>query len=115
MRIIITLMEVALAALAVVGLHSLLCEIFERVLIPRDCRLTAAVFLYHREDVERLDILLSEAWRHTVRRRGMPPVLLIDAAILPHLTDADGEVLPAYREPIERYGALCVVLEVRGE
>lgn len=113
MQIIVTVMEVVLAALAVVGLYSLLCELFERVLIPRDCRLTAAVFLYHREDVERLDILLAEARRHTARRRGMPPVLLIDTALLPQITDAHGEVLPELAEVIERYGALCVVLEIR--
>ena len=110
----ITVLEVGLAALAVVGMYTLLCELHEKVLLPRDGRLTAAVFLYEREDVERLDILLAEARRHSARRRGMPPVLLVDAALLSQITDSEGEVLPEYRDIIERYGALCVVVDVRG-
>ena len=42
----ITVLEVGLAALAVVGMYTLLCELHEKVLLPRDGRLTAAVFLY---------------------------------------------------------------------
>lgn len=98
------LAEVMLAMLVTVGVISLL-QWGKRLLLTPP-QVTVAVTVMTRQDLENLDILLSEAVSLDGRRRGTPPVVLISSALLYGLAGTGAELRPAVQEMIDAYGAM---------
>ncbi len=95
-----TILQVTVAALAVIGFYGLLHGLFEAFLVPR--QITAAVVLREAVPPEELDILLCEAYRAPFRRRRQGVVLVLPAELM--TPDTDGELAEAYAEVIQKYG-----------
>ena len=106
-----TLVQVMIAALAVIGFYGILHEIFESVLRPRP--LTTAVVIRDMEDAADLDILLCEARRSPHRRRGEGVVLVISSDLMDGHVGNDGMLKEEYALLAERYEAeVCVTLPI---
>ena len=104
-----TLVQVFVAALAVIGFYGILHGLFESVLRPR--ALTSAVVIRDMEEAADLDILLCEARRSLFRRRGEGVVLVISADLMDGTMGKDGILNEDYALLVERYGAeVCVTL-----
>ena len=99
-----TILQVTMAALAVIGFYGVLHAAFEWVLTPRE--LAAAVVITRDVSPEELDILLCEA-RRTLLGRGKRVVLAIPSALWKgSMRDSD-----EYAAVIERYGAEVALLD----
>ena len=99
-----TILQVILAALAVIGFYGVLHAVFEFLLTPRE--LAAAVVITRRISPEELDILLCEA-RRTLLRRGKRVVLVVPAALWEgSMRDSD-----EYTAIIEKYGVEVCLLD----
>ncbi len=96
-------MEVLVAALAVVGAYTILRESILGVVASRQVRV--AVVLQEAVDEVSLDILLDEALRHPCRRRGGRIVLLMSRHLLAGEMGEAGVLSPSYGEIVERYHA----------
>lgn len=72
--------QVTAAVLAVFGAYSAMKLIGETFFPVRG--VTAAVLVTSEAELHDLDILLREAERRTPQKRGQPPVVLIDRALL---------------------------------
>ena len=97
-----TLLQVAVAALSVIGFYGILHALFEGLLTPRE--LGTAVILTHAVPPAELDILLCEA-RRALLGRGKRVVLVI-----PRDLREGGEMdSDEYAEIIEKYGvSVCL-------
>ncbi len=89
------------ALLAVVGVYAILREWMLSAIASRE--VTVAVILREPVDAVTLDLLLDEATRHPMRRRGRRVALIIPRPL-------EGN-LPLYAEVIERYAADVLVVE----
>ena len=99
-----TILQVAVAALAVIGFYGVLHALLEALLTPRE--LATAVVVSRPLPPEELDILLCEA-RRTPCGRGKRVVL-----VLPHgLWEEVMKNTEGYAEVLERYGASLCFLE----
>ena len=97
-----TILQVAVAALSVIGFYGILHALLEALLTPRE--LAAAVILTKYVPPEELDILLCEAKRAPCGR-GKRVVLVIPLDLWETCMQEDGE----YRELTEKYGATLSV------
>ena len=111
-----TVAAVLAALLAVVGLYALVAWATVVWLVPRG--VTAAVIL-RREDGEvdaaMLDILLGEAVRSPVRRRGEAVLLLVSPEFLTETVEESGRdgtrtLAPELCEIVAKYGATVLVV-----
>jgi hypothetical protein len=99
-----TILQVTMAALAVIGFYGVLHAVFEWMLTPRE--LAAAVVITRDVSPEELNILLCEA-RRTLLGRGKRVVLAIPSALWKgSMRDSD-----EYAAVIERYGAEVALLD----
>ena len=103
-----TIVQVAVAALAVIGFYGVLHALFEVLLTPRE--LAVAVVIDRAVLPAELDILLCEA-RRTPAGRGKRVVLLLSSAVLSRESDPDGELREAYAELVEKYGVTVCLCE----
>ena len=104
MNVTETILQVAAAALSVIGFYGILHALLEALLTPRE--LAAAVILTKYVPPEELDILLCEA-RRTLLGRGKRVVLAIPSALWKgSMRDSD-----EYAAVIERYGAEVALLD----
>ena len=97
-----TILQVAVAALSVIGFYGILHALLEALLTPRE--LAAAVILTKYVPPEELDILLCEAKRAPCGR-GKRVVLVLPLDLWETCMQEDGE----YRELTEKYGATLSV------
>lgn len=102
MNVTETILQVAAAALSVIGFYGILHALLEALLTPRE--LAAAVILTKYVPPEELDILLCEAKRAPCGR-GKRVVLVIPLDLWETCMQEDGE----YRELTEKYGATLSV------
>lgn len=106
-RVIVqTVMEILMILMAVIGFYCVLREVTDSLLLPR--QVTAAVVLHEPVGADSLDILLSEAIRHPVRRRGRRVLLLIPRNVSESWLTAD------ISEVIERYHAAVLAVDTDG-
>jgi hypothetical protein len=103
-----TILQVTVAALAVIGFYGVLHALFACLLTPRE--LAVAVVVDRPMPPEELDILLCEA-RRTPVGRGKRVVLLLSSAVLSRESDPDGELREAYAELVEKYGVTVCLCE----
>jgi hypothetical protein len=102
-----TILQITVAALAVIGFYGILHGLIEAVLTPRE--LAVAVVVTETISPEELDILLCEA-RRTPVGRGKRVVLILPSAVC----EGEGELWEAYEELIQKYGvSLCLCEETR--
>ena len=102
MNVTETILQVAAAALSVIGFYGILHALLEALLTPRE--LAAAVILTRYVPPEELDILLCEAKRAPCGR-GKRVVLVLPLDLWETCMQEDGE----YRELTEKYGATLSV------
>ena len=102
MNVTETVLQVAAAALSVIGFYGILHALLEALLTPRE--LAAAVILTKYIPPEELDILLCEAKRAPCGR-GKRVVLVLPLDLWETCMQEDGE----YRELTEKYGATLSV------
>lgn len=103
-----TLLQVAVAALSVVGLCSLFHGLFEGVLCPRE--LATAVVITRPVSVGELDILLSEA-RRAPLGRGKRVVLLLTPELWREGLGEDGQLRREYATLVEKYGVTLGLIQ----
>ena len=109
MDVMEAVVQVLVAALAVVGFYGLLHGMFEAVLRPR--QITSAVVVRTMADAMNLDILLCEARRAPCRRRGKSVVLVVSAELMDGRVGEGTTLKEEYALLAERYGArVCVTL-----
>ena len=72
--------EIAAAVLTVIGVYCLVRTVGELFFTPK--AVTLCILVRERCDLTGLDILLGEAYRHSLRVRGHAVVVLIDPALL---------------------------------
>ncbi len=113
MPILQIILEVLVAALAVIGAYGLLRETVLSAIASR--QVTVALVLREPVDEVALDILLDEAMRHPRRRRGQRIALLVSRPLLCGPMGEDGVLAPAYREVVLRYRAEVFVAEPAGD
>ena len=58
-----------------------------------------------------LDMLLHEAVSAFSRRRGMRVTVLLSVSLMDGRVGEGEELLPAYRELLDRYGAECYLID----
>ena len=102
MNVTETVLQVAAAALSVIGFYGILHALLEALLTPRE--LAVAVILTKYVPPEELDILLCEAKRAPCGR-GKRVVLVLPLDLWETCMQEDGE----YRELTEKYGATLSV------
>ena len=104
-----TILQVAVAALSVIGFYGILHALFACLLTPRE--LGTAVILTQPITPAELDILLCES-RRALLGRGRQVVLSIPAELLREGMGEEGRLTEEYAELVEKYGAtLCVCAE----
>lgn len=103
------ILEVTVAALAVVGAYGILRELMLGVVASR--QITVAVVLREAVDEVSLDILLDEAMRHPRRRRGQRTALVLSRQLLLGEMGEDGALFPPYASVVERYGVKVLVAD----
>ena len=97
-----TILQVAVAALSVIGFYGILHALFACLLTPRE--LSSAVILTHMISPAELDILLCEA-RRALLGRGKRVVLVMPR----HLWEGGMRDSDEYAEIIEKYGvSVCL-------
>ena len=109
MDVLQTILEVTVAALAVVGAYGILRELMLGAIASR--QITVAVILGEAIDEVSLDILLDEAMRHPRRRRGQRTALVLSRHLLCGEMGEDGALFPPYAAVAERYGAKVIVAD----
>ena len=109
MEILQILLEVTVAALAVVGAYSILRELMPSAVASRE--VVVAVILCEAVDEVSLDILLDEAMRHPSRRRGQRTALVLSRHLLWGEMGENGALFPPYASVVERYGAKVFIAE----
>ena len=100
-------LELVIAALAVIGFYTVLCAWGELFSIARP--LSVAILVSSEDDLDELDVWLSEAAKRT-KGRGQAPVVLIEPSAAGRFLDEDGCPAPVYAVLLERYGAAWHVL-----
>ena len=107
-----TVLQVAAAALSVIGFYGILHALLEALLTPRE--LAAAVILTKYVPPEELDILLCEARRAPFggNRR---VVLVVPVSLLDGVMGEGGALTEAYAEVLERYEAVFGVCAPEAE
>ena len=109
MEILQIILEVTVAALAVVGAYGILRELMLGAIASR--QITVAVILGEAIDEVSLDILLDEAMRHPRRRRGQRTALVLSRHLLCGEMGEDGALFPPYAAVVERYGVKVLVAD----
>lgn len=99
-----TLLQITVAALAVIGFYGVLHGLFEALLMPRE--LAVAVIITRPVSPEELDILLCEARRAPLGRRKRV-VLALPRDLWETRAEGEGE----YAEVIDKYGATVCLLD----
>ena len=111
MDVVGTVAQVLLAILVVVGFYGFLHGIFEIFLRPR--QITSAVVVATMTDAADLDILLCEAKRSPVRRRGGRVALVINAELMDGRMGEGTALKEEYALLAEKYEAeVCVTLPI---
>ena len=106
----VIVLEIFLAAFAVIGFYSVLRLIGE-LIFPYDY-IDVAVRLYDKEQIERLDVILDVAASRSSRRRGEGLVVLISSHLMTGAMGY-GEVLrPELEALLRSYGADCFVVDI---
>ena len=72
--------EITAAVLAVLGAYSLVRTVGELFFTPR--AVTLCITVRGRQELDSLDILLGEAYRHSLRVRGHAVIVLFDTSLL---------------------------------
>ena len=103
------ILEVTVAALAVVGAYGILRELMLSAVASR--QVAVAVILGEAVDEVSLDILLDEAMRHPCRRRGQHTALVLSRHLLCGEMGEDGVLFPPYEAIVERYGVKVLVAD----
>ncbi len=103
------LLELVIAALAVMGFYTVLCAWGELFSVARP--LSVAVLVESAADLENLDVWLAEAKRRT-KGRGQPPVVLVAASAADRFLAEDENPAPAFAVLLERYEAVWYVLPI---
>ena len=104
-----TLLQVAIAALSVIGFYGIIHGILEAVLCPR--QIVSAVEVRTMKDAADLDILLCEARRSPRRRRREGVVLVIHGELMDGRMGEGGILKEEYALLAARYEAeVCVTL-----
>ncbi len=103
MNIMQVLLQVLVAALAVIGFYAILHELFESILRPR--QIVSAVVVRTMKDAADLDILLCEARRAPHRRRGEGVALIIHPALMDGRMGEGTHLYEEYEMLANRYGA----------
>ena len=101
-----TIMQITVAALAVIGFYGVIHGLFEAVFIPRE--LTSAVVLTKPVVPEELDVLLCEA-RRAPGKRGKRVILAISADLLEDGMGEDGRLYETYAEIADKYEATLYI------
>ncbi|MBE6554406.1 MAG: hypothetical protein E7666_08710 [Ruminococcaceae bacterium] len=99
---------VVLSLFAVFGFCCAVRIFAERIWTPE--QLVVAIEILDLEDAEMLDMLLHEAVSAFSRRRGTRVVILLSACLMDGRVGEGEELLPEYRELIDRYGADCYLI-----
>lgn len=102
--------EVMLAALVTVGVISLMQWVRQRLLMPP--QVTVAVTVFSLQDMNNLDILLSEAVAGDARHRGAPVVVLISSALLRRVSGSGEALPPDVQTVIDDFGAVWYPVSV---
>lgn len=109
----VIILEVILAAFAVIGFYCALKMIGE-LIFPYDY-LDVAVRIYDEEQIARLDMILDVAASKSSRRRGEGIVVLISSHLMTGAMGY-GEVLrPELEALLRSYGADCFVVDLGRE
>ena len=103
-------LELVIAALAVIGFYTVLCAWGELFSVARP--LSVAILVTSEGDLDELDVWLSEARRRTVRGRGQSPVVLVAPSAAGRFLADDGCPTPVFGELLERYGATWYVVPI---
>ncbi len=102
--------EVIIAVLSVVGFYSILRALAASCLTPR--QVTTAVVLQEAVDEFSLDILIDEAMRNPLRRRGGRVIVLVSRALMDGRMGYGDTLLPPHAEVMERYRAVLYIVEM---
>ena len=97
------LLQILVAALAVIGFYGVLHAVFESALRPR--QITTAVTVYSKQDARDLDILLCEARRAPCRRASRRLFLIVSPELMDGTLGEGGKLHEEYAALAERYGA----------
>ena len=109
----VIVLEIILAAFAVIGFYSVL-KLIGELIFPYDY-LDVAVRIYDEEQIERLDVILDVAASKSSRRRGEGIVVLISSHLMTGAMGY-GEVLrPELEALLRSYGADCFVVDLGRE
>ena len=100
------ILQVAVAALAVIGCYGVLHGLLEALFTPRE--LTSAIVLTQPVVPEELDVLLCEA-RRAPGKRGRRVILALSPQLLQGSMGEDGHLYEAYTEVVEKYEATLFI------
>ncbi len=110
MSVIQIILQVLVAALAVIGAYAILRVATISAIASR--QVTSAVVLREAVDEVTLDILLDEAMRAPGRRRGQRVALVIARPLLAGPMGKDNTLAPDYAAVAERYRAEILVADL---
>ncbi len=113
MSVFTTVLEILVAVLAATGFYALLRGLTASFLSPR--QVTVAVVLRQAVDVETLDILLDEARRSPLRRRGEALTVFVSHVLFDGRMGEGGELFPTYADVMARYGAVWFTADLGGD
>ncbi len=104
------ILDISVAALAVIGAYAVLREGLLTLAASR--QVTVAVILHEAVDEVSLDILLDEAMRHPRRRRGQRIVLILSRHLLRGEMGEGDTLFPHYAQIVDRYRAEVFVADI---
>ena len=111
MDVMQTVVQILIAALAVIGFYGVLHAVFESALRPR--QITTAVTVRSERDARDLDILLCEARRAPCRRASRRLFLIVSSELMDGTVGEAGKLNEEYAALAERYGAEVAFLPPR--
>ena len=105
------LIQVAIAALSVIGLYGILQGFLDSFAPPR--AIVTAVVIRSKTPPEELELLLSEARRSLTGGRKRPLLLVIHTDLLDGDMGRDGRLFEAYATLAEEYGAQVCLMDTK--
>lgn len=105
------LIQVAIAALSVIGLYGILHGFLEGFAVPR--AIVTAVVIQSKTPPEELDMLLCEARRAPFGGRGRPILLVIHADLMDGDMGQGGVLFEEYATLAEEYGAQVCLMDTK--
>lgn len=104
------LVEISVALFAVFGFCCALKTFLELILAPR--QIAVAVEVRNKRDADMLDMLLHEARSAFFQRGRTRLVVLVSAHLMDGTVGVGDELLEAYADLIDSFGAECYLVEM---